>query len=835
MALITQSIPNMIGGVSQQSPAVRSSNQCETMENAFPSVVEGLLKRPPTTRISEFRRASDNLVASLASETSAKPHLIIRDINEKYICLIHPDEIYVYDLDGNRKTVYYDTNSKNYLTGATRDTLKALTIADVTFIVNNATSNAATKVAMDAATTTSINYDQIALVYVKQDNYARSLSVTLPNQAGNILTTYTHDSPAQASANDQIGTDHVANSLAALINGQDGYSASAVDGVLKITRSTNFSISVEDDFGGQGAVIIRDQVQRFEDLPPTAVHNHVVRVVGAPESGIDDYYVKFEAENGTFSKGIWKETVSPGIKYKLDYATMPHILIRQSNGTFLFKRANGLTPASNVPAGASYAKFKWEERFVGDVETNSDPSFVDQRINNMVLFKNRLGFLSGENIILSESSEFFNFWRTTTLDLPDSDPIDISSSSQKVSVLKSGVVFNTELLLFTESSQLVLRGGEILSPKSVSLLPIGDYESYADIQPVSSGLSVFFAYNRGGGFAGVRELVPQPNIDGSYVINNISDIVPKYILGKPVAISSTTQEDIAAIISNGDMYLYKYLRTEERSLQSAWFKFTFPDVGTGGKAKIIWADFIDSYLYVLALRNNANNPVLERISLGVDQTDADTVGGVNWLTHLDAKKYFASGTGTYNSNTGLTTWTLPYPYSYNSALTQIYTTNGLRIQAASGTSFNGTTDSAGTVSATGNYSAIPVWIGYKYEMIFEFSILWLPSKTSGGMAALQTGRYQLKNMNLLYEDTSFFKVQVTVGVDQAQYEYVYTGNIVGSSVLNQIYLDRGSFRFPIYGKNTETTIKITNDTPLPCKIISAEVEADYNDRAQRFA
>ena len=100
---------------------------------------------------------------------------------------------------------------------------------------------------------------------------------------------------------------------------------------------------------------------------------------------------------------------------------------------------------------------------------------------------------------------------------------------------------------------------------------------------------------------------------------------------------------------------------------------------------------------------------------------------------------------------------------------------------------------------------------------------------------MQTGRYQLKNMNLLYEDTSFFKVQVTVGADQAQYEYPYTGNIVGSSVLNQIYLNRGSFRFPIYGKNSETTVKIINDTPLPCKIVSAEVEADYTDRAQRFA
>jgi hypothetical protein len=90
MPLITQSIPNLIGGVSQQSPAVRDSNQCEVMENAFPSPIEGLIKRPPASKIVEFRKQTDNAILALVSESDAKPHLIIRDVNEKYILsLIH--------------------------------------------------------------------------------------------------------------------------------------------------------------------------------------------------------------------------------------------------------------------------------------------------------------------------------------------------------------------------------------------------------------------------------------------------------------------------------------------------------------------------------------------------------------------------------------------------------------------------------------------------------------------------------------------------------------------------------------------------------------------------
>lgn len=834
LPIITQAIPNLVGGVSQQAAAVRNVTQCEEMTNAFPSLIEGLIKRPPLTKVAEFRKQSDNSLLALGSDTAALPHLIIRDLNERYICLIHPDEIYVYDLNGTRKSVYYDTNAKNYLTGATRSSLKAMTVADVTFVANTDTT-----VAMDAAKTTAIAYDRIALVHVLQDNYAREFKVVLSNSTNTGFVSFVYTSPSNNSGSHNLGTTHVATELATAINGSNGYAASAVDGVLKITRtggtSLAFEISVEDDFGGDGMTLIRDRVQLFSDLPPTAPHGHVVKVEGAPESGIDDYYVKFEAEDGVFSKGVWIETVKPDIKYKYDYSKMPHILIRQSDGTFMFKKADGTTPASNVPAGANYSSFKWAERIVGDEDTNSDPTFVGDKIVNMVLFKNRLGFLSGENIILSEVSEFFNFWKTTMVSVPDGDPIDVASNSSKIAVMKSALVFNTELLLFTESSQLVLRGGEILSPRSVSIATVGDYEGYADVQPVSSGSSVFFGFNRGNGYTGIRELVPQPNIDGLYIVNTVSDLVPKYIPGKPIHLCSTTQEDLLGVVADNDLYMYKYLRSGDGVLQAAWFKFTFPDVATGGKAKVLWAEFVDSTLYVLVLRNTARNPVLEKMKMGVDQNDSDTVSGSNWLSHLDTKTYFASGAGSYNSTTGLTTWTLSKPYSYSSALTYISTTNGLKITASGGTSYNPTGDVAGTVTATGDYSTTPVWIGYKYPMTFQFSTVWLQSSAGRGAAALQTGRTQLRNMNLLYEDTGFFKVETAISPDNIQYEYPYSGNILGLTTLNQIYLNSGTFRFPIYGKNTETTIKITNDTPMPCKILSAEIEMDYTDRAMRFS
>lgn len=832
MPLLTQAIPDLLGGVSQQSPAIRSANQCESMVNAFPSVVEGLVKRSPSERVTEIRNASSTVYSSV-TESNIKPHLIVRDVTEKYFVFIKPaataidSAIEVYDLSGNKITVRYDTDSRDYLVNATRDSLKLLTVADVTFVVNTGIDTA-----LSNTTTTGINYERNALVFVRSSTHNHDYSITVSDSNGANEITVSHSCSTGHS-----GTAHLAEELAAALNGQGSpaYSAAAVDSVVYITRSVDFRITVEDNEGNEGLVLIRDEVERFEDLPSSAPNNFIVKVIGVPEDTIDDYYVKFETGDGqSFARGLWRESLAPGLKYAYDYASMPHLLIRQSDGSFLFKKADGGTPASpTAPAGADYSLYKWADRQTGDEETNSSPSFVGLPVQNIVLFKNRLGFLSDENIILSEVGEFFNFWRTTVLDIPDSDPIDIASSSPKIGKLKSGTVFNTELILFTDSSQLVLRGGEILSPRSVALLPVGDYESYSDIQPISSGLSVYFAYSRGSLFSGVREMVPQPNIDGSYIVNTITEIVPSYIAGKPVHITASAQEDMTAVVASGNLYLYKYAKSGDNTLQAAWFQYQFPDTVTGGFAKVLWAEFVEMELYVLLLRSDSSIPVLEKMRLGTKLTDSAQVANANWMAHLDQRILKASGTGTYDSATGLTTWTLPKPYSYNPK-SAVYTTAGASLTISAGTSYALGSDTAGTISVRGDYSSTDVWIGVKYEMKYEFSQFWLKGRATQGMSPLQTGRHQLRNLSLIYEDTAYFKIKVNNGGEN-DYEYDYSGLVIGSSQLNQIYLNRGTFRFPIYGRNTTTTVTLVNETALPCKILSGEIEADYTDRATRYS
>ena len=836
MPLLTSSIPNLIGGVSQQPPSIRSTNEAEAIDNAVPSPVEGLMKRPPTEHIAAVANASGTLRTCSISQPPFI-HMIERDESERYIlCIQENGTMDIYDLAGNRKTLYID--GATTLGTATADQRKVLTIGDVTFIVNTTTTTAS---GATLSTSTPSNYNRAGLVWIKQANYNREHTLKLTS--GGTLVTFSHT----ATSSGDIGTSHVATALftgspagqytgpAGGIDAHAVYGNSLlVDGVIYLQASADFTAVVEDDFGGDGMAFIRDTVERFEDLPPTAPHGYTVKVLGAPESDVDDYYVKFVADNGVFSRGVWVETLAPAVKYQWTNSSMPAILIRQSDGTFMLKYADGTTPGSNVPAGADYGAYKWTERTVGNDDQNPYPSFLGLKIQEMVFHQNRLGFMSGENIIFSETSEFFNFFRTTTLDLLDSDPIDVASSSPRVGKIMAAIPFNRDLILFTPNSQMVLRGGEVLSPKQIALIPAADYENQSSIvKPFPSANSIFFTYANGG-YVGMRELVPQPALDGAYLANDLTNNVARYIPGSPTHLTATTHDNIAFIVSQGNLYGYRYFNANNERVQSAWFRFTFNDSSTisGSFAKVIWAGFVESDLYIAMLRTATNSTTafvtLEKIRMGAGINDV-TVSGKNWVTNLDQRKYYAAGQGTYNSGTGKTTFTLAKPLSHGNV--QVVGTNGYVLTKSGGTNYSEPT--AGTVVVNGYWSNRAVWIGIPYTMTYQFSTPYLRGAAGRGQAALLSGRYQLRYLTLQYADTAYFRVTAEVR-NEDTYVYPFTGEVIGTGVIGTTNISSGTVRIPVFSKNDNLTVKIINDSHMPSKFLSGEMEAYYNDRAQRY-
>ena len=90
-------------------------------------------------------------------------------------------------------------------------------------------------------------------------------------------------------------------------------------------------------------------------------------------------------------------------------------------------------------------------------------------------------------------------------------------------------------------------------------------------------------------------------------------------------------------------------------------------------------------------------------------------------------------------------------------------------------------------------------------------------------------------MQVSYEDTGFFKVQVTPEA-RSTFEYEFTGVVLNqaSSTIEDVILSDGTFRFPIQSKNDRVTITIVSDSYLPAAFQSAEWEGYYTIRSRRI-
>ena len=164
---------------------------------------------------------------------------------------------------------------------------------------------------------------------------------------------------------------------------------------------------------------------------------------------------------------------------------------------------------------------------------------VSNKINNVFFFRNRLGFLASDNVILSTVSEFFNFFPETVLSVIDSDPIDVAASHTKVAILKNAVNMGEKLILFSDQTQFVLSSSaDNLTPKTANILVATEFESSDGATPVGAGSSIYYLTKKGN-FSGVREYITQTGIEVRDAAN-ITIHVPKLIPNDIYKIAVTT-------------------------------------------------------------------------------------------------------------------------------------------------------------------------------------------------------------------------------------------------------------------------------------------------------
>ena len=818
MAVISRAIPTLLRGISQSSDALKQADHADIQDNADSNPVLGLTKR-----------SGSQFLAAISNSTLGNVHIqtINRDAYERYIAVFSNGNVRVFELDGTELTVNKPDGTSYLNTSNPRSVMKTVTIADFTFVVNTGIT-----AAMDTAVSNSANNITQAIVFINQATAKTTYSVTVDG------VTVTDDT----TGNDPLSTETVATDLQGGLNsGLSGFTIARNGPVIHIKKNdgSDFSIDGSDSQGNTKMTIVKDTVQQFTDLPNVSPNGYVVEVIGDESTDFDNYYVKFTTNNGNaFEEGQWSETVEAGIPFKFNYNTMPHVLIRQADGNFRFARVDGDT---YTISGTTYTLPKWGERIVGDLDSAPDPSFIGSTINNVFFFRNRLGFLAGDNVILSTVSEFFNFFPETVLSVLDTEPIDVAASHTKVAILKSAVTMGERLILFSEQTQFVLSSSaDNLTPSTANVLVQTEFESNAAAQPVGSGSSIYFLTKKGS-FAGIREYIIASNQQIQDAANTTIH-VPRLIPSGIFKMAVSNNQDVLVLLGTDNpnkLYVNRWLYGEGFSKAlNAWFTYTF-----NSNRSILNIDFIGTDLIMVI--EEANKVTLEKIPFETEFREPNA----QFEFHLDHKvTETTSGVSvSYSSVTGLSTFTVPYRLRANMNIVGRYLASnetstfvdasGNTKTLVSGqalTTTNATDGSTSTITAAGDFRNSKFIIGEPFEMHYRFSQQRL-TEGAGGPTELLSGRLQLHHFYIKYEDTGFFQVEVTPENRDTSL-HKFTGRLLGaaSASIGQINLDTGTFKVPIMSKSDRVDIDVKNNTFLPTLLASAEYEGVFHMKSRRF-
>lgn len=588
-------------------------------------------------------------------------------------------------------------------------------------------------------------------------------------------------SPTGTDASTAVpGTAQIAASLCTALT-TSGVANTRIGSSISITgMGRSDTLTVTGTQGDKALKCYRDSIGSFSDLPPNDVEGRIVRVKGSAKDNGDDYYV-------IYNKGLWVETYGYAQAGGLQNSTMPHKLVKNSDGTFTFQ------------------EHSWLERKAGDKTSNPVPSFVDDKIADIFLFTNRMGFISSTNVILSESNVFEDYYRTTLATLIDSDRLDFSVLSAMNDNVRHAIPFNKDILIMADRSQHRFTYNNFVGPKNSQVQFTTAFNCAPNVRPVNMGSSIYFVDDKTGYTYGkMYEYFPKPNLTGDDADETTAP-VPEYVTTGMRFIAGSPRVNCVVIGTDGapdTLYVYKYFWAQEKKVQSAWSKWTFPNT-----TKIMWAQFTRNFLYLLIQR--PSGVYLEKIR--IDEDLYDPVNGSRVM--LD--RYYSAPTMSYSSGTGLTTITLPYANS-GSVDVQV---------VANGVWFLATKVDSTHYTVVGDIHTQTVKIGIPYEFLFQLStpyVSWSRYPKGTGEVISMDGRLQLRHVNLEYHNTPYMKYKITAN---ARPEFVRT---IDQPVTS------GVLRIPLLCKHTDMALKITNEGPFNCSFGVAEWYAIYSPKSKRI-
>jgi len=698
--------------------------------------------------------------------------------------------------------------SDAYLKDATADDIEILTLNDYTFVVNKKKTVALTTDLSHASGLDANRAHVLISVAANSTNYEVLLTIS------GTQTTFSHTSPSSGSS-----ADSIASALASSIDGNSNYSAQQVGGGIYITSSSAFSIETRGGSSADAIFAIADTVSNISRLPAQTKNGYVVKVTNSSELDIDDMYVKFTTDGAaTYGAGQWQETIGPGLKYKFDPLTMPHQLVRQADGSFV------------------YGPVSWSDRLTGDDDTNPAPSFVGLEISHIFFYRNRMGFCAGQNVILSKAADLFNFWNSSAQAAVADDPIDISAAGKRPVFLNYVEPTAVGLVLYSTTEQFLLStDSDILSPTTAKVNRLSGYESEAGVEAVSLGTSQAFI-SKTPLFTRLFELT-DIQTEQSPLMNDITSGVPELI---PQTVNSLVASPGLSVVSLGTtgsstLYQYRFLMTsrDEKAVNS-WYKWEL--TGT------LLTQFFDSSTFYVVVKNGSDVYVQS-----FDMTQSSEEGFLTLPTgektdvcldlfSINPHRLY-DGTGYANK----TRISLPYDSVSGKELNVVVlggyigdanTLSSQSVGAVIKPTIGGTAGNR-HVDIDGDYRGRDLIIGYGYDMTVDLPKLY---------------RYNINNNSISNDDVSsliIHRLKVKTGLSgPVDYKISITGlndwtNTISVTQPNQYQLNNVNMQassthvVPIFQRNENLAVQIIGNTPFPVSLLGLDWEGKLNQRFYR--
>ena len=582
-----------------------------------------------------------------------------------------------------------------------------------------------------------------------------------------------------------------------------GITARTIGTGIYLSSANAFNVEVvEEDL----MRVMQSSVNDVTKLPNQCRHGYIVKISNSRMSDEDDYYVRFDGENDKDGTGSWSECAKPGIVLGFDTATMPIIIQRTATTTFTVKQ------------------FTYQDRTVGDDQTNPLPSFVGARINKVLFFRNRLAFLSGENVVLCRPGTVGlpDFFIETALTVSAADPVDISASSMFPSELFDGIEVNTGLVVFSTNQQFLLAADDtVFNPDTVKLRSISTFNYNKDITPISLGTTVGYVDNSNK-FSRFNEMA---NIarEGEPNIVEVSKLVPT-LLPKDIDLLTNSRENSLVLYGktgSNVIFGYRYFHVTEKRTQAAWFKWTF-------KNNLIYHFIIDDEYFFLDADYYLQSVKLVQSD---DDPSLTTADGTNFQLHLD--NHTTVSGGGYDAATNLTTFS---NVSWLSSVTG--GTSDLVIIDEGGTP--APTDGQGryaecTVSGTsftvpGNWQGITVTIGYLYEYSVKIPRIYPTTQQGEVVKADVNSSLVIHRVKFHFGKIGLYQTTLE-RVGKADYTEVYESTVPDAYLASRgPYLEEYIKTVPVYERNMNVDITLKSSHPSPATLRAMSWEGDYSPR-----